>query len=61
MVVRLKGMLENEVRFKGQIEEMKVELLQEQINPHLLYNTLAMIRYQARNAGLTDLAELSTA
>ena len=59
MVVRLKGMLENEVRFKGQIEEMKVELLQEQINPHLLYNTLAMIRYQARNAGLTDLAELS--
>lgn len=59
MVLRLKEMLENEIHFKEQIEEMKVELLQEQINPHLLYNTLAMIRFQAKRAGLADLGELS--
>ena len=59
MVIRLKQMVQNELRFKERLEEMKVELLQEQINPHLLYNTLAMIRYQARKADLTDMAELA--
>jgi len=59
MVERLKELIERNARFKIQEEEMKIELLQEQINPHLLYNTLSFIRYEAKKSGMADTAKLA--
>ncbi len=56
MVERLKELIERDARFQIQEEEMKIELLQEQINPHLLYNTLSFIRYEAKKSGMADTA-----
>lgn len=59
MVERLSELIEREAWFQIQQEEMKIELLQEQINPHLLYNTLSFIRYEAKRSGMADTAQLA--
>ncbi|WP_431803114.1 sensor histidine kinase [Halobacillus andaensis] len=48
MVKRLKHMIENEYQMEIQNRESELKLLQSQINPHFLYNTLDMIRWTAR-------------
>jgi sensor histidine kinase YesM len=40
------------------IKEIKGELLQEQLNPHLLYNTLAVARITAARSGMHDMFKL---
>lgn len=40
-----------ETRNQEILNEVQIELLQEQFNPHLLYNTLSMIRYLEESSG----------
>ncbi|OUM95789.1 MAG: hypothetical protein A9Z00_14410 [Thermobacillus sp. ZCTH02-B1] len=48
MVLRLKNLIENEYQLELRNRESELKLLQSQINPHFLYNTLDMIRWTAR-------------
>ena len=48
MVLRLKDLIENEYQMELRNRESELKLLQSQINPHFLYNTLDMIRWTAR-------------
>ena len=43
MVEEINNLIEKEYKWKIDISKMQVELLQEQINPHLLYNSLTLI------------------
>ena len=43
MIARIDNLIQNEFRAKLVINKVRLELLQEQINPHLLYNTLSFI------------------
>ncbi|CAM4125451.1 sensor histidine kinase [Lederbergia lenta] len=56
MVERLKHLVENEYQMEIRNRESELKLLQSQINPHFLYNTLDMIRWTARleSAGETS-------
>jgi two-component system, sensor histidine kinase YesM len=51
MVRRVRELIEHETRTRTALETMRLELLQEQFNPHLLANTLAAISHVAREAG----------
>lgn len=48
MVRRLKSLIENEYQMELRNRESELKMLQSQINPHFLYNTLDMIRWTAR-------------
>lgn len=45
-----------ETEYQAAINEVQAELLQEQFNPHLLYNTLAMVNYMEKANGQTRIA-----
>ncbi|MDO6657048.1 sensor histidine kinase [Anaerobacillus sp. 1_MG-2023] len=48
MVERLRYLIDNEYKMELRNRESELKLLQSQINPHFLYNTLDMIRWTAR-------------
>jgi two-component system sensor histidine kinase YesM len=48
MVERLRDLIENKYKMEIRNRESELKLLQSQINPHFLYNTLDMIRWTAR-------------
>ena len=58
MADNLKGYIQREYLSEVMIHRIKSELIQEQINPHLLYNTLAFLSYSAKTEGNQDLSEL---
>lgn len=43
MMARINTLIENEYTWKLKVDKIKFELFQERINPHMLYNSLAMI------------------
>ena len=51
MVERVSNLIENDYKSKILINKTRFELLQEQINPHLLYNTLTTVSLSAKSAG----------
>jgi two-component system sensor histidine kinase YesM len=59
MVLTLQDYIEREFRSKLTMNQVRLELLQEQINPHLLYNTLAMLAHTARKEGNTAVVGIS--
>ncbi|SFD37824.1 two-component system, sensor histidine kinase YesM [Bacillus sp. OV194] len=48
MVERIRYLIEKEYKMEIRSRESELKLLQSQINPHFLYNTLDMIRWTAR-------------
>ena len=46
---------------KYSVEQAKLIALQNQINPHFLYNTLDAIRGDALDAGLNEIASITEA
>lgn len=56
MVIEIKRLIEVEYKSKIVRDGTKLELLQEQINPHLLYNTLSTIGYYAKSSGNEEIA-----
>lgn len=59
MVDKIKYLDQRELKLRLLLEEVKLELMQEQINPHLLYNTLSMIRYTAKKQDQPEIVSLS--
>lgn len=57
----LQGMLDSSELMKMNKRQAQYLALQNQINPHFLYNTLESIRSEALVAGLTALAEMTEA
>ena len=51
MVRTINRLHEDESRYLEAINEVQVELLQEQFNPHLLYNTLSLVRHVSQEEG----------
>ncbi len=47
MVIEIKKMIENEIKSEKQKRKFELDILNEQINPHFLYNTLDSIGYLA--------------
>ncbi|MCM8709893.1 histidine kinase [Clostridium sp. SYSU_GA19001] len=59
MVERINNLIETEYKSQIMINRVKLELLQEQINPHLLYNTLAMVSYTAKKEGRLEIVHIT--
>jgi sensor histidine kinase YesM len=55
MIVRVDNLIQNEFRDKLVINKVRLELLQEQINPHLLYNTLSLISMISKEDGQQEI------
>lgn len=59
MIERINALIENDYKSKIFTNKTKLELLQEQINPHLLYNTLSMIGSIARKSDQTEVLDVA--
>ena len=59
MIARVDNLIQNEYRAKLAINKVRLELLQEQINPHLLYNTLSLISMISREDGRQDILNVT--
>lgn len=60
MALELKSMIE-ELRHKSRLErDLEIKVLQSQINPHFLYNTLDMINWAAAMKGNTEVSVMVT-
>ena len=60
MVARVDKLIQNEFRAKLAINQVRLELLQEQINPHLLYNTLSLISMISKEEGQQDVLNVTS-
>lgn len=58
MILRIRNLIENVYIAQIDVNQTKLELLQEQINPHLLYNSLSMIASTAEKEGRNDITEV---
>lgn len=58
MVQRIEELINDVYNTKLKQKEAELKALQEQINPHFLYNTLDMIFWSARKQGDNDLSEM---
>jgi sensor histidine kinase YesM len=59
MITRIDRLIKDEYKTKIVMNKVKLELLQEQINPHLLYNTLSLISMIAREDGRCDVVDVT--
>jgi sensor histidine kinase YesM len=59
MIARVDNLLKNEFHSKIAINKVRLELLQEQINPHLLYNTLSLISMISKEEGLQEVLNVT--
>ena len=53
-------LLESEIQSEKQKKDLEYKVLQSQINPHFLYNTLNSIKWMATTQGSTGIAEMTT-
>jgi sensor histidine kinase YesM len=60
MIIRVNRLIQNEFRTKIVINKVRLELLQEQINPHLLYNTLSLISMISKQDGRAEVLTVTT-
>ncbi len=59
MIDRINNLIESQYKSKIIINQTKFEQLQEQINPHMLYNTLSMIGLTAKQAKQQGILEVT--
>lgn len=59
MIQRIRNLIENVYVAQIEINQTRLELLQEQINPHLLYNTLSMVAATARKEGQNEIVSVA--
>jgi len=56
MIRKINRLVEQEKALQNEKSGLQVELLQSQINPHLLYNTLSAIKWRSKKAGAADVS-----
>lgn len=59
MIMEMNTLVANEVTHELEHSKLEVELLQSQINPHILYNTLAVLSYKAKKIGEIEINEVT--
>lgn len=59
MIASMNLLVEKEKTLQEQKASLQLALLQSQINPHILYNTLATISWRARKAGVQDICNVT--
>lgn len=59
MILNIRNMVEKERISQLQKTGLQVELLQSQINPHLLYNTLSTISWKSKKAGENEVCSVT--
>jgi two-component system sensor histidine kinase YesM len=60
MVVKLKDYMDKEFNEQKKKSEMKFQILQNQINPHFLYNTLDSVKWLATIQNVPNISEMVT-
>ena len=60
MSAELKQYMENQVRQQTQLNETRIAMMQAQLNPHFLYNTLDTMKWVAKANHIPDLATLAS-
>lgn len=58
MTMRTKEMMADQYEMGQALKNAELQMLQEQINPHFLYNTLDLLHWQARKAGAEDIVDV---
>jgi len=59
MINTLNSLVEKERQLQMQSTSLQLELLQSQINSHILYNTLATISWRAKKANVNDVCDVA--
>ncbi|MCD7884842.1 MAG: histidine kinase [Lachnospiraceae bacterium] len=59
MTLDLKQYMEAQVGQQKQLDETRIAMMQAQLNPHFLYNTLDTIKWVAKENGIPEIATLS--
>jgi len=59
MINALNELVEKERQLQMQSTSLQLELLQSQINPHILYNTLATISWRARKVNANEICDVA--
>ncbi|MBO4823823.1 MAG: histidine kinase, partial [Lachnospiraceae bacterium] len=60
MTARLKDTMRERVEAERKVNEARIELMQSQLNPHFLYNTLDTIKWVAKANQVPEVATLSS-
>lgn len=61
MVVKIKGLLDKSLEEQKKKSDIEFKILQSQINPHFLYNTLDSIRWLAAIHNMNNISDMTTA
>ncbi|MCR5156529.1 MAG: histidine kinase, partial [Butyrivibrio sp.] len=59
MTTQLKDTMEERVAAERKVNETRIEMMQAQLNPHFLYNTLDTIKWVAKANGVQEVATMS--
>lgn len=59
MTSQLKATMEEQVQAERTLNETRIEMMQAQLNPHFLYNTLDTIKWAAKAGGVPEVATMS--
>ncbi len=60
MTVELKEYMERQVSQQRELDEANIAMMQAQLNPHFLYNTLDTMKWVAKANGIQELAVMAT-
>lgn len=60
MVYRLKDYMDNKVKQQKQLNESNIKMMQAQLNPHFIYNTLDTIKWIAKENDVKEIVTLVT-
>lgn len=60
MTVKLKEYMDRQVHQQKELDEVNIAMMQAQLNPHFLYNTLDTMKWMAKANGIPELAVMAT-